>query len=173
VRLGRLLWTGALGTALLVAAPGGAAAAPSAESSTDASTVEIRELRVEVERDLASQFGGRVDAAVRFQVVNTGDDAIAPIASIQLESQIGGGTSSAPLALGAIAPGADVDVTRTAGSLLPFGSAHVTVTVRADDGVTTATASRAVIPWLLLVLVAAVAMIAIAGRRMLRRRVSR
>jgi hypothetical protein len=52
--------------------------------------------------------------------------------------------------------------------LLPFGSAHVVVTVRAGDDVTTAKASKAVIPWLLLVVVAVVLLIGIAGWRRLR-----
>ena len=54
---------------------------------------------------------------------------------------------------GGARPGEHVDVTRTAGSLLPFGSAHVVVTVRADDEVATASASTPVIPWLLLLAV--------------------
>ena len=58
-----------------------------------------------------------------------------PTARIKLESQIGGGATSAPIDLGSLAPGEHVEVTRTAGSLLPFGSAHVDVTVRADGEV--------------------------------------
>ncbi len=98
------------------------------------STVEVRDLTVDVERGLGSQFGGRVDVTVHFRVVNTGREPVQPTTRISLESQIGGGTTSAPIALPSIAAGEHVDVTRTAGSLLPFGGAHVVVTVRADGG---------------------------------------
>ena len=93
-----------------------------------------------------------------------------PTTRIELESQIGGGTTSAPIALPSIAAGEHVDVTRTAGSLLPFGGAHVVVTVRADGGITTASASAAVIPWLLLLVVLAIVLgIGLAIRRLRRR----
>ena len=72
---------------------------------------------------------------MRFRVVNTGTRPVEPTARIKLESQIGGGATSAPIELGSLGAGEHVDVTRTAGSLLPFGSAHVVVTVRADGEV--------------------------------------
>jgi hypothetical protein len=118
-----------------------------------------------VDRDLGAQFGGRVDVTVRFRVVNTSVETVQPIARIQLESQIGGGTRSAPIPLGPLDPGDHVDVVRTVGSLLPFGSAHAVVTVRTDGGVTTARASTAVIPWLLLLVIVVVVLLAFAVRR--------
>jgi hypothetical protein len=145
----------------VVAAPGGVGV-------VESSPVEVRALTVDVDSGLGSQFGGRVDVTVRFRVVNTGTETVQPTARIQLESQIGGGTTSAPIELDALDAGDHADVVRTAGSLLPFGSAHVVVTVRAGDDVTTAKASRAVIPWLLLVVVAVVLLIGIAGWRRLR-----
>src|SRR3954452_2839604 len=148
VRLGRLLLVGAVGTALAVVALSGVAGAAKSPP------VEVRGVTVDVERDFGSQFGGRVDVTVRFRVVNTGDEALPPIARIELESQIGGGATSAPLELEMLGAGDHVDVVRTAGSLLPFGSAHVTVTLRAGDDVTIRTASEPVIPWFLLAVVA-------------------
>jgi hypothetical protein len=151
--------------ALMVLTPGSAEAVRS-------SAVEVRDLTVDVDRDLASQFGGRVDVTVRFRVVNTGERSVRPTARIKLESQIGGGTTSAPIKLATLGPGEHVDVTRTAGSLLPFGSAHVVVTVTADGQVSTASASQAVVPWLLLVTIAIVLVLAI-GLRTARRRAHR
>jgi hypothetical protein len=136
----------------------------------DSSPVAVRGLAVAVDRDLASQFGGRVDVTVRFRVVNTGGETLHPTARIELESQIGGGARSAPIELASLGPGEHVDVTRTAGSLLPFGSAHAVVTVRAADGVTTASASTPVVPWLLLLVVVVVVVAAVVARRTLRRR---
>ena len=141
-------------------------------SRLQSSTVEVRDLTVDVERGLGSQFGGRVDVTVHFRVVNTGRGPVQPTTRIELESQIGGGTTSAPIALPAIAAGEHVDVTRTAGSLLPFGGAHVVVTVRADGGITTASASAAVIPWLLLLVVFVALAIGLAIRRLRRRAAS-
>jgi hypothetical protein len=144
----------------LVAVPiaGGAGAAESP-------TVEVRDVTVDVDRDLGSQFGGRVDVTVRFRVANTGDASVQPTACIELESQIGGGTTSAPIELEELRAGEHVDITRTAGSLLPFGSAHVTVTVRSDGELAHASASTPVIPWLLLVVIVAVLVIVLAARR--------
>jgi hypothetical protein len=133
----------------VVALPGGASVAA-------ASNVDVRDVRVDTRGGIGAQFGGRVDVTVRFRVVNAGTQPITPTARVKLESQIGGGTTSAPLALEPLDPGEHLDVVRTAGSLLPFGSAHVVVTVRADDHVTTATASTPVVPWLLMVTAVAV-----------------
>ena len=143
----------ALALVAVPAADGAAAAEPS--------TIEIRDLTVATDGGVASQFGGRVDVTVRFRVVNAGSEPVEPTARIRLESQIGGGTTSAPIELESMAPGEHVDVTRTAGSLLPFGSARVEVTVRADGEVTTSSTSTPVIPWLLLLamLVAVVAFV--------------
>jgi hypothetical protein len=160
VRLGRLLWVAVLA---VVAVPSGASAAAS-------SSVEVRDLTVDVDRDLGSDFGGRVDVTVRFRVVNTSDATVQPTARIALESQIGGGTTSAPIELEPVGPGEHVDVVRTAGSLLPFGSAHATVTVRAGDDITTATGSKPVVPWFLLVVVAVVLVLAIGFSRARRAR---
>jgi hypothetical protein len=160
VRLGRLLWVALVAVA---AVPSGAGAAESAR-------VEVREVTVDVDRDLGSEFGGRVDVTVRFRVVNTSDETVQPTARIELESQIGGGTTSAPIELESVGPGDHVDVVRTAGSLLPFGSAHATVTVRAGDDVTTATASEPIVPWFLLVVVAVVLVLAIGFSRARRAR---
>ena len=121
--------------------------------AAESSTVEVRDLTVDTDGGVGSQFGGRVDVTVRFRVVNTGSQPVAPTARIKLESQIGGGLTSAPIKLDELGAGEHVDVTRTAGSLLPFGSAHVEVTVRADGEAATATASTPVIPWLLLLAV--------------------
>ena len=160
MRLGRLLWLAALA---VVAVPGGAGAA-------EPSAIAVRGVTVDVDRDLASEFGGRVDVTVRFRVVNTGDEAVQPTARIKLESQIGGGASSAPIELESIDPGEHVNVVRTAGSLLPFGSAHATVTVRTGDDVATATGSEPVVPWFLLVVVAVVLVLAIGFSRARRAR---
>jgi len=160
VRLGRLLSIAALA---FVAVPSGAGAA-------EASTVAVRDVSVHVDRDLGSEFGGRVDVTVRFRVVNRGNDPAQPTARIQLESQIGGGTTSAPIQLESIGPGEHVDVVRTAGSLLPFGSAHATVTVRTGDDVATATGSEPVVPWFLLVVVAVLLVLAIGFSRARRER---
>jgi hypothetical protein len=163
VRVGRLLWVvgAVLAAVAAVTLPGGASAAA-------ASKVEVRDVRVDTRGGIGAQFGGRVDVTVRFRVVNTGSQPITPTARVKLESQIGGGTTSAPLALEPIEAGEHVDVVRTAGSLLPFGSAHVVVTVRTDDHVTTATASTPVIPWLLVV-GAVVVLLAVFGVWRLRR----
>jgi hypothetical protein len=133
------------------------------------SAIEVRGLTVDVDRGLGSQFGGRVDVTVHFRVVNTGAVSVQPTARIELESQIGGGTTSAPIDLRPLAPGEHVDVTRTAGSLLPFGSAHVEVTVRADGEVASASASTPVIPWLLLLVGIVVVIVAGLGFRRARR----
>lgn len=125
-------------------------------------TVEVRDLTVDVDRDLGSQFGGRVDVTVHFRVANTGSEPVQPTTRIELESQIGGGTTSAPIAMPPIAAGDHVDVVRTAGSLLPFGGAHVVVTVRTGDEMTTASASTPVIPWLLLLAVLVVVVVVVA-----------
>ncbi len=121
----------------LVAVPiaGGADAAES-------STVRVPNLTVDTDGGVGGQFGGRVDVTVRFRVVNTGSQPVEPAARIKLESQIGGGATSAPVDAGSLAPGERVDLTRTAGSLLPFGSAHVTVTVRADGELASTRAHR-------------------------------
>ena len=132
---------------------GGTGAAVAVAVAVEPSTLEVRRLTVHADRDLGSQFGGRVGVTVRFRVVNTGTAIIEPVARIELESQIGGGTTSAPIALPALEPGEHVDVARTAGSLLPFGSVHATVTVRADGAVARASASTPVVPWYLLVIV--------------------
>lgn len=145
-------------------------AVPVSAGAADSSTVAVRGVSVDVDRDLASELGGRVDVTVRFRVVNTGDQPVQPTARIELESQIGGGASSAPIELDPIQPGEHADVVRTAGSLLPFGSAHATVTVRAGDDVTTATGAEPVVPWLLLIVVAAVLVGAIAFSRARRAR---
>lgn len=150
---------------LTVLAVTGAGAAPAGA----ASPVEVRDLTVEVDRNLGSQFGGRVDVTVHFRVVNTGREPVQPTTRIELESQIGGGTTSAPIALPSIAAGEHVDVARTAGSLLPFGGAHVVVTVRAGDEMTTASASTPVIPWLLLLAVLVVLVVVGVGIAMRRR----
>ena len=118
--------------------------------ATESPRVQVRDLTVASDGGVASRFGGRVDVTVRFRVVNTGSQPVEPTARIKLESQIGGGATSAPIDVGSLAPGEHVDVTRTAGSLLPFGSAHVEVTVRADGEAATATAATPVIPWFLL-----------------------
>jgi hypothetical protein len=149
----------------VVVVPGGVAA-----RAPQSWTVGIPDQTLDVDSDLASQFGGRVDVTVRFRVENTGDAPVQPTARIELESQIGGGTASAPMELRVIAPGDSVDVTRTAGSLLPFGSAHVTVTVRTDDEVTTASSSTPVIPWLLLLTIVGVLVAAVVVRRVRRLR---
>jgi hypothetical protein len=151
--------------ALAVVAVPGATGVDAAERST----VEVRDLTVDIDRDLGSQFGGRVDVTVRFRVANTGDEAVEPTARINLESQIGGGARSAPIALPSLDAGEHVDAVRTAGSLLPFGSAHVTVTVRADGKVATASASSAVIPWFLLLVMALVLVVGVAFGRVRRR----
>jgi hypothetical protein len=161
VKLGRLLCGVAL--VALVAVSGAAGAA-------EPSRVVVRGLTVDVDRDLGSELGGRVDVTVRFRVVNTGDAPVRPTARIKLESQIGGGTTSAPIDLEPLAAGEHVDVVRTAGSLLPFGSAHVVVTVRAGDDVTTARASKPVVPWVLLIVVALALVLAIAFSRARRAR---
>src|SRR5690348_11675769 len=95
VRLGRLLWVAVLA---VVAVPGAAGAGES-------SPVEVHDLTVDVDRDLGSEFGGRVDVTVRFRVVNTSDETVQPTARIKLESQIGGGTTSVPIELESVAPG--------------------------------------------------------------------
>jgi len=129
--------------------------------------VAVRRLSVDVERDLGSQFGGRVDVTVHFRVVNTGTEPLQPTARIRLESQIGGGTTSAPMALEVLGPGEHADVARTAGALLPFGSARVVVTVRADGRTTTASATTPVVPWLLLAMAVGVIVLVVAIRRVL------
>ncbi len=150
---------------ILVALTFGAVPIAGEAGAAESTTVEVRDVTVDVDRDLGSQFGGRVDVTVRFRVVNTGDASVQPTARIKLESQIGGGTTSAPIDLGPIAAGEHVELTRTAGSLLPFGSAHVTVTVRSDGELAHASASTPVIPWLLLLVVVAVLVIVLAARR--------
>ena len=139
MRLGRLSWAGTAAVLLaLVALPAAGAAA------AEPSPVEVQRVTVDVDRDVGTEFGGRVDVTVRFRVVNTGTETVQPTARIELQSQIGGGARSAPIELDPLGPGEHVDVTRTVGSLLPFGSAHATVTVRVGDGVTTASASEPV-----------------------------
>jgi hypothetical protein len=163
VSLGRLLWIPAFAVLAVLAVPGGAHAA-------EPSMVEVRDVTVDVDRDLASEFGGRVDVTVRFRIVNTGDAIVQPVAHIKLESQIGGGASSAPIEVDPIDPGEHADVVRTAGSLLPFGSAHVEVTVRTGDDVTTATGSEPVVPWFLLIVVGVVLVCALGFSRARRAR---
>jgi hypothetical protein len=153
-----------VGAALALAVPGAGDAA-----AAQAAPVEVRRLTIDVDPGIGGRFGGRVDVAVRFRVVNTGNGSVRPTARIQVESQIGGGTSSTPITLPAIAAGEQVGVARTIRSVLPFGSVQVVVTVRADGRASTATASAAVVPWLLLVAVLVLLGIVIGVRRVLRR----
>jgi hypothetical protein len=105
-------------------------------------------------------------------VANAGTASVTPVVRIRVESQIGGGVRSAPTSLGTLAPGDQVPVTRTVGSVLPFGGVHVVVSVRADGRTTTATASKAVVPWLLVLvaLMAAALALVLRARRSHRRR---
>ncbi len=156
-----------LSTALAALALSAARVMPTASPSAN---VTVEDLTVDIDRGLGGQFGGRVDVEARFRVVNAGETAVAPVVRIRVESQIGGGVRSAPTSLGPLAPGDQVGVTRTVRSVLPFGSVNVVVSVRAEGRTTTATASKAVIPWLLLlvvlvVLVVVAAVLAVRARR--------
>jgi hypothetical protein len=135
------------------------------------STVTVEDLSVDVDRGVVGTLGGRVDVETRFRVVNAGAAPVTPVVRIRVESQIGGGVRSTPTSLGPVAPGDQVRVTRTINSVLPFGRVRVVVSVRADGRTTTATASKAVIPWLLVVamLVAVAGGLALRARRRHRR----
>jgi hypothetical protein len=155
-------------TALAALALSAAVIMPTASPSAK---VTVEDLTVDIDRGLGSQLGGRVDVEARFRVANRGETAVTPVVRIRVESQIGGGIRSAPTSLGPLAPGDQVGVTRTVRSVLPFGSVSVVVRVRADGRTTTASASKAVIPWLLLlvVLVVVAAVLAVRARRRTRR----
>ena len=127
--------------------------------------VAVRDLAVDVDPGIGGRFGGRVDVQVRFRVVNTATEPLRPTATVRVESQIGGGTASAPIHLPTIAAGAHLDVTRTIRSVLPFGSVRVVVSVRADGHTTSATGSTAVIPWFFLFTLVVLLGVALAVRR--------
>ena len=133
-------------------------------------SVTVQHLTVDVDRGAVAMAGGRVDVETRFHVVNAGTAPVEPVVRILVESQIGGGVHSAPIALGTVGPGERVTVTRTIRSVLPFGSVRVVVSVRADGRTTTARASKAVVPWLLLLAVVVVVAVAIALRARRRHR---
>jgi hypothetical protein len=136
-----------------------------------ASRVTVQHVTVDVDRSVGAMLGGRVEVQARFRVANTGAAPVTPVVRIRVESQIGGGVRSAPTSLGPLAPGAQVRVTRIIRSVLPFGSVRVVVSVRADGRTTTATASKAVVPWLLVLvaLVSAAGGLALRARRRHRR----
>ena len=68
--------------------------------------VAVRDLAVDVDPGISGRFGGRVDVQVRFRVVNTATEPLRPTATVRVESQIGGGTASAPIRLPTIGVGA-------------------------------------------------------------------
>ena len=130
------------------------------------SPVTVQHVTVDVDRSMGAMLGGRVDVRARFRVANTGPAPVTPLVRIRVESQIGGGVRSAPTSLVTLAPGAQVRVTRTIRSVLPFGSVRVVVSAQAGGRTTTATATKAVVPWLLVF----VALMAAAGVLALRAR---
>ncbi len=158
-----------VGTLVALAASG----VVDAGAATGGAAVVVRDLTVDVDPGIGGRFGGRVDVQVRFRVVNTATEPLRPTATVRVESQIGGGTASAPIHLPTIAAGAHVDVTRTIRSVLPFGSVRVVASVRADGHTTTATGSTAVIPWFFLFTLVALLGVALAVRRVRSSRVPR
>jgi hypothetical protein len=160
-------WPGwsVIGVVVALAASGVAIPDADADAATDQTAIAVRELVVDVDAGIGGRFGGRVDVEVRFRVANAGGEPVQPTARIRVESQIGGGTTSTRIQLPSIAADGHVDVARRIGSVLPFGSVRVVVTVRTDERTTTATASTAVIPWFLLLALVVVVGVILAIRR--------
>jgi hypothetical protein len=116
---------------------------------------------VTTEGDLGTQFGGRVDVDVRYTVHNRGDTTLHPRATVRVASQIGGGVGSPERALRTLAPGESVTVHERVEHVLPFGSVDAIVTVRSEAPTARTSESTPVVPWLLLMLVAAAIVAAI------------
>jgi hypothetical protein len=115
--------------------------------------VAVTSVVVNVSRSLASQFGGSVDATVKYSVANTGNQNVTPKVKVTLNPLIGTGTSRS-VQLPQILPGSTVTFRENFRNVTPFGYLSATVTATAHGMQSTGSSAAIVVPWgLVLVLV--------------------
>jgi len=118
----------------------------------------------------ATQFGGSVDAEVRFTVTNPGNTVLSPVATVQLTTPFGT-AAQRTLTIGQLLPGNSLVYALAFPGVTPYGHLTAAVTVSASDATATTTLMAWVLPWPILVMgiLAAVLVVTLLVRRHRRR----
>jgi hypothetical protein len=106
----------------------------------------VTAVSIGINRSIASQFGGAVDATVKYSVTNTGNQNLRPKVKVALSPLFGGGQSHVAQ-LRQVLPGSTVTFVETFKNVVPFGYLSATVTANALGMQSTATSNSLVIPW--------------------------
>jgi hypothetical protein len=114
--------------------------------------------KVHVDRRLAGWFGGPVDATVTFTVTNVGNQRLQTTASAKVGGWLGGSRARSRN-LGELLPGAAVPVTMHVRGVWPTLRLHAKVSATASGAGAAASRHRWVLPWALIALLIAGALI--------------
>ncbi len=119
----------------------------------------VSSVSVSVDRSIASQFGGAVNATVNYAITNTGNQNLRPKVKVALSPLFGGGQSHV-VQLHQLLPGSTVTLAWTFKNVVPFGYLSATVTANAGGVQATASNNAVVIPWgLVLILIVLVVLV--------------
>jgi len=131
----------------------------------------VRHMSLSLGNSVASQFGGSVDAHVRFTVANPGNTVLSPVATVELTTPFGTAARRA-LTIGQLLPGNSLAYALDFPGVSANTHLRATVTVTASRATASATATAWALPWALLgaVLLVVVLAIALLVRRRRRRR---
>jgi hypothetical protein len=129
----------------------------------------VSSVAIRVTRSLASQFGGPVDATVRYSITNTGNENLSPTVTVSL-STLTGGPPTQHVKVARILPGSTVTLFHRFDGVDPFGYLKATVVVHGGGTQATGSSTVVVLPWGLLGIVVIVLLVGFLVVRAVRRR---
>ncbi len=132
-------------------------------------SLAVSNLRINYGEGIGSALGAKVDGAVTFTVVNTGNVRLTPTATLTLSPLIGSGPEFAPIVLQELLPGGSATFEQPFDGVLPFGQLEATLDVEADGASVSAGTSTIVLPWLLIAVLVAFVVALVIRRRRVRR----
>jgi archaellum component FlaF (FlaF/FlaG flagellin family) len=133
--------------------------------------IALSHLSMNVTNSLAAQFGGSVDARVKFTVQNLGNTILSPATSVVLTTPFGTAVRRT-FTINELLPGNSLEYSLAFPGVSAYGHLRAEVSIRGDGVNATAVTTAWVLPWVLIViiLVALVALAAFVVRARRRRR---
>lgn len=116
-------------------------------------SMQISHIDISSSGGTSELFGGSVTGAVKVSLTNTGNAAISPHLTGTISPLIGSSKKLKPLQMDVVLPGNTVTATLRFGSLDPWGRLSADVHVTAPSISLQGSASKWLIPWLLLLVV--------------------